>query len=156
MLKVTPTITIGGAALPAELANLVTEITYKEGLKFTSDTVNLHVADPGGVFRRTFRIKATIPVTLSITVTGGIGSLTKNCGTFYIHTLNFKGNKSGGCDIDIECTSTPVKSDNSIRTERKSRGTEKTTLKDLAAKIAKERARTISVNFRLLNMNCAS
>jgi phage protein D len=138
MLKVTPTITIGGAALPAELANLVTEITYKEGLKFTSDTVNLHVADPGGVFRRTFRIKATIPVTLSITVTGGLGSLTKNCGTFYIHTLNFKGNKSGGCDIDIECTSTPVKSDNSIRTERKSRGTEKTTLKDLAAKIAKE------------------
>jgi hypothetical protein len=134
MLKVTPTISIGGAALPAELASLVTEITYKEGIKRTADTVSLQVADPGGLFRRTFRLKATIPVTLSIRA----GALTKQCGTFYIHTLSFKGNRSGGCDIAIECTSVPVKTDNSARTERKSRGTEKTTLKDLASKIAKE------------------
>ena len=138
MLKVTPTISIGGSSLPVELASLVTEITYKEGIKFTSDTVSLHVSDPGGAFRRRFRLKAAIPVTLSITASGGIGSLTKECGTFYVHTLAFKGNRSGGCDISIECTSTPVKADNSIRTERKSRGTEKTTLKDFSAKVAKE------------------
>jgi hypothetical protein len=140
MLKVTPTISIGGQALPAEMLNCVTEVVYKEGLKFTADTVSLHVADPGGLFRRTFRLKATIPVTLSIAT----GTLTKQCGTFYVHTLTFTGDRSGGCTIDIECTSTPIKPDNSARTERKSRGIEKTTLKDFAAKVAQENGLTLS------------
>jgi len=143
MLKVMPAISIGGQALPTEAMNCLTEVVYKEGLKFTADTVSLHVADPGGTFRQTFRLKATIPVTLSIAA----GAYTKQCGTFYVHTLTFAGNRSGGCTIDIECTSTPIKPENSARTERKSRGIEKTTLKDFATKVAQDNG--LSLNWQV-------
>jgi phage protein D len=136
---VVPSITIGGIPLPAQLLASVTHITYKEGLVFTGDTVSLSISDPKGIFRRNFRLKAALPVTLSIAAGGKV----RDAGTFYIHTVRMKGDKGGGSDIDIEATSIPIKPECSVRTERKSRGTEKTTLKDLAAKVATENGLTL-------------
>jgi hypothetical protein len=131
---IVPNITIGGVTLPTPVMANVTRISYKEGLVFTGDTVSIDLSDPDGTFRRGFRLKAALPVTLSLTGSGK----SRDAGTFYIHTIKMSGNKSGGSDINIECTSIPIKPECSVRTERKSRGSEKITLKDLATKIAKE------------------
>jgi hypothetical protein len=131
---IVPSITIGGTPLPAQILASLTHVVYKEGLVFTGDTLTFSISDPKGTFRRGFHLKAALPVTCSLASGGKV----RDAGTFYIHTVRMKGDKGGGSNIDIECTSIPIKPECSVRTERKSRGTEKTTLKDLAAKVAKE------------------
>jgi len=143
-MPITPSISIAGNPLPTSLAGKITKLCYKEGLNFTADTVSFEIADPDGSFRRNFRLKAALPVTVSISS----GFHVRQCGTFYIHTVRMRGDKGGGSTISIDCTSTPIKPECSVRTERKSRGSEKTTLKDLASKIAKE-------NGLGLNYQCA-
>jgi hypothetical protein len=136
---VTLQVSIAGSPLPQALAGQLTKLTYKEGLKWTGDTINFDIADPDGLFRRTFRIKAALPVTLSISGGGG----QRDAGTFYIHSLAFKGNKSSGGSIHIDCTSIPVKSDDASRNERKSKGLEKTTLKKMASQYAQANGMTL-------------
>lgn len=144
-MPVTATVSINGNALPTQLAGKLTQLTYKEGLKFTGDTVSIDIADPDGTFRRTFRLKAAIPV--SVSISGGGGS--RDCGTFHIHSLRYKGDKGGGSSIHIDCVSIPIQPQNSVRTERKSQGSEKTTLQDITAKIAS--ANGLSVQFQAKN-----
>jgi phage protein D len=138
-MPVTPVISINGYPLPAKIAGNVYHVVYKEGIVLTGDTVSLSISDPDGSFRRGFKLKAAVPVTLSIVSAGR----TRVCGTFYIHTVKMHGDKSGGTDVTIDCTSIPVKPTCSVRTERKSRGSEKTTLKDLATKVAGESGLTL-------------
>ena len=131
---ITPVIAINGYPLPATIAGNVYRVQYKEGLVMTGDTVCLDISDPTGSFRRGFKLKAAVPVTLSIVSSGR----TRVCGSFYIHTLEMRGDKSGGADIHIDCTSIPITPASTVRTERKSRASEKTTLKDLTTKAAGE------------------
>jgi hypothetical protein len=138
-MPITPVITINGFPLPTSIAANVYHVVYKEGLVFTADTVSLSIADPDGSFRRNFKLKAAVPLTLSIVSP----KRTRNCGTFYIHTVKMRGEKGGGTDVTIDCTSIPIKPETSVRTERKSKGSEKTTLKALASKVASENGLTL-------------
>ena len=133
-MPVSPVIAINGYPLPATIAGNVNRVVYKEGIVFTADTVSIEISDPDGSFRRNFRLKAALPVTLSIVSSGH----TRVCGTFYVHTVKMRGDKSGGTEVTIDCTSIPITPECAVRTERKSRGSEKTSLKDLAAKVASE------------------
>lgn len=134
-----PIITVNHNDVTSGVYPSLESLTFKEGLVFTADTVSIKLADPEGKFRLTWKIKTAMPLQLTIQSHNWNfpgETLQKQCGTFYIHRVTMESNKGSGTTIALEATSTPATPKCSVRLERKSKGTAKTTLKALAGQIA--------------------
>jgi len=135
----TLSLSIDGHDVTSVVLPSLSKLTYKENINYTSDSLSISCADPEGKFRLTSPIKAGLSMTLTIQSNNWNypgEKLQRVCGVFYIHDIVFDLSKTGGSTVTIQATTTPLTPKTSIRHERKSKGQDKTTLKNLAQQIA--------------------
>ncbi len=135
-----PVITFNGNDVSAVVFPSLIGLTYKESYKDDtfSDTIDLELADPEGLFRLTWKLAATQPLSLSLVMENwngpGSGKITKQCGTTFITAVVMHADKSKGTTIKLTCSS--MAPDLSIRLEKKSHAWEQTTVSGIAQQIA--------------------
>lgn len=134
--KTTAQISYNGQSISAALGNCTLDLRYKETVNNTSDTVNLSIADPEGLFRQQFTLGAYDKIAASLTTTGGRTPGIKTLSDMFVKTVRVNSNKGGGTVIDIQCVSTPPQS--SFRMQKKSNYWNGQTLKQICQGVAGE------------------
>lgn len=132
-----PIITYNGTGVSQQVYPSLQELVYKEGTEQTGDNVELKLADPEGLFRLTWSLKAAVPLNLALESENWnfLGERTyRDCGSFQISRIGISQSKRAGTIVALNASSIPISS--SGRLERKNRAWSKTTLKAMAAQIA--------------------
>lgn len=118
------------------------DFVYKEAFRAhcLADTLDIELADPEGLFRRSWSLTTGQTVSASIVVENwsgpGTGALTKPLGTMYIKSVRIKQTKNSGTVINISCTS--IDPAISFRLEKKSRPWTATTAQDIVNQISSD------------------
>jgi hypothetical protein len=145
--KVSLNVTLGGQDISSVLGPSLVSLSYHEAYKDEqlADSLEMTIADPEGKFRLTFTLATQQQITLSITVQNwagpGSGSITKNCGIFYVTNVRIHTNKSQGTTISLSCSS--INPSTSFRLERKSAAWSQTTVSGVAGQIATDNGWTL-------------
>ncbi len=138
--KAFPIIQYNGNDVSAVVFPSLIGLTYKESYKdeVFSDTVDIELADPEGLFRLTWELAATQPLSLSLVMENWngpeSGKITKDCGTLFITAITMHSDKSKGTTITLTCSS--MAPDLSIRLEKKSHAWEQKTVSGVVNQIA--------------------
>jgi hypothetical protein len=148
--KAYPIVTYQGTDVSTVFQPSLTELVYKESFKDNqlSDTIEIGLADPEGLFRQTWSLATAQTIALSLVMENwngpGSGTIQKNCGTMYITSVQMRQDKSAGTTIRLTCSSIPPNS--SFRLEKKSQAWSNTTLQAIAGQIATANALTLQWN----------
>lgn len=121
-------------------------LTYKEGFGYhqLADTMEIDLADPEGLFRKSWSLNTGQSVSASIVMENwngaGTGTLTKDLGSMEIKSVRIEQNKHSGTTVKLSCTSIPVNI--GMRLEKKSRAWTQTTVQDVVNQIAADNGLT--------------
>ncbi|MGD0178762.1 MAG: hypothetical protein ABSC15_03025 [Terriglobales bacterium] len=143
--SVKPVITVNSQDVTSVVYPSLKTLTYKEGIgsqggekSAVGDTVEMELADPEGLFRKTWTIAARQPLELSMVTNNWNspfeGQVTRQMGQMEIKKISISQSKGSGTNVKISATSIPVTSD--FRLTKKSRAWTATSLQGLAQKVA--------------------
>jgi hypothetical protein len=138
--KAYPQITYEGIDVSSTFQPSLVDFVYKEGFgdHQMADTLEITLADPEGLFRKSWSLSTGQTVSASIIVENWngpfTGTLAKPLGSMYIKSVRIQQNKSGGTTVRISCTS--ISPEISFRLERKTRAWTQTTVNDVVNQIA--------------------
>jgi hypothetical protein len=145
--KAFPVITYQGVDVSSTFIPSLKDFVFKEGFgdHQMSDTLEITLADPEGLFRRSWSLSTGQTVSASIVVENwngpGTGTVTKPLGSMYIKGVRIKQTKGAGTTVRISCTS--INPNVGFRLEKKSRAWTQTTVKDVANQIAIDNGLTL-------------
>jgi hypothetical protein len=149
--KVVLTISIAGQDVSTIIQNSMVHFLYKEtvGDNAIADTLDITIADPEGLFRRTITLDAGSVVNGSLTMVNwngpGTGNSTKVFSQMWINSFRIDKTKATGTAIRIGCTS--INPFSPFRLQKKSQAFPQVqgqddatsfTLKDAVAQVAKQ------------------
>ncbi len=135
-----PVITFNGNDVSEVVYPSLISLTYRESYKDEqmSDVIELELGDPEALFRLTWTLAATKPLSLKLVMTNwngpGTGNLEKDCGTMFITAVTMHSDKSKGTTIKLTCSS--IAPNTSMRLEKKSHAWEQKTVSGVAKQIA--------------------
>jgi hypothetical protein len=138
--KAYPQISYEGVDVSATFIPSLKSFTYKDSFAehCLADTLEIELADPEGLFRKSWSLKTGQTVTAAIVVENwngpGTGKLTKQLGTMFIKSVRLKQTKGAGTSVRISCSS--IDPATSFRLEKKSRAWTASTVRDVANQIA--------------------
>jgi phage protein D len=141
----TPVITYNGADQSTVVYPSLLELSVKEGIGFTGDAVTLRLADPEGLFRLTWTLKAVVPLDLTIKTQNWNypgEMLTRDFGTFTVTRCEISQNKGQGTVVSLYASS--INPCTPGRLQKNSSGTNATTLQALAAAVAQANGLTLN------------
>ena len=146
--KAYPTISYQGIDVSQTFQPSLVDFVYKEGFgdQQMADTLEITLADPEGLFRKSWSLSTGQTVSASIVVENwngpGTGTLTKPLGSMFIKSVRISQNKGSGTTVRISCTS--INPSIGFRLEKKSRPWNQTTVQAVAAQIATDNQLTLN------------
>jgi phage protein D len=129
-----------GVDVSATFLPSLVDFTYKESFSDhqLTDTLELVLADPEGLLRKSWYLTTGQTVSASIIVENwsgaGSGTLTKPLGLMYIKTVRMGQSKGAGTSFLLSCSS--LNPATAFRLEKKSRAWTNSTVKDVVHQIA--------------------
>ena len=146
--KAFPVIQYQGVDVSQTFVPSLKDFVFKEGFgdHQMADTLEITLADPEGLFRKSWSLSTGQTVSASIVVQNwngsGSGTLTKPLGIMYIKGVRIQQDKGAGTTVRISCTS--INPDIGIRLEKKTRAWTQTTVRDVASQIATDNGLTLN------------
>jgi hypothetical protein len=123
--KAFPKISYNGVDVSATFIPSLVDFSYRESFADhqLSDTIELSLADPEGLFRKSWSLKTGQTISASVVVQNwsgpGSGTLSKSLGTMYIKGVKIRQSKGAGTTVRISCSS--IDPATALRLEKKSR-----------------------------------
>ncbi len=137
-----PVITFNDQDVSAVVFPSLIGLDYRESYKDDqmSDMITIDLADPEGLFRLTWTLGATKPLSLKLVMENwngpGSGTISKDCGTMFITAITMHSDKSKGTTIKLTCSS--IAPNTSMRLEKKSHAWAQTTASAIAGQVASD------------------
>lgn len=140
--KVSVTISYNGSDITSSIQPCLTSLIYKESFQqaIQADTLELDIADPEGLFRKSFHLDTNAAVDCTISIENWNGPFTgtkqKVLSQMFVQSIRIDKDKHTGTRIRLKCTSIPPQSP--LRLEKKSANWQPSTLKDVATQVASQ------------------
>jgi hypothetical protein len=142
--KAYPVIQYQGIDVSQTFIPSLTSLTFKEGFgdQQLADVLDITLADPEALFRRSWSLSTGQTVSASIVIENwsgpGTGTLTKPLGLMYIKSVRIDQSKGSGTTVKLSCSS--IDPATAFRLEKKTRAWTQTTVRDVVNQVATDNA----------------